>query len=233
MGIAGMLVATLLASTISRLGGAIFMHSKTKKFLGGTLIALLFLFGVSVSIDAQVKGAIFTTNAGGTFVNANVYSAPEEPYLNGGPRPNAPCTAAGLPDGDYYFQVTNPSGSMKLSSDDISERKVHVASGIITSYLGTTINRTSTGQCGDVTVRLYPYDTTPNPGGEYKVWMTPVDYYDATETQGSFGFLPRYSKTDNFKVINETGGGEGDSDGDGIPDDLDGCPEVPFGCEGG
>lgn len=197
-----------------------YMMKRGRKFLGGSLIALMFLFGVSLPVNAQVKGAIFTTNADGSFVNANVYNNFEEPYLNGGPRPNAPCSAAGLPEGDYYFQVTNPSGSRLLSSDDIGERKVHVAVGIITSYLGAT-HGTSLGQCGDITVQLFPYGITPNPGGEYKVWMTPVNYY--SPGSGSYGFLPRYSKTDNFKVISESAG-ETDSDGDGIPDETDNCP---------
>jgi len=64
------------------------------------------------------SGAIFTTDTNGTFVNANVYDDPTDVYLNGGPRANAPCTAAGLPDGDYYFQVTDPSGTVLLSADD-------------------------------------------------------------------------------------------------------------------
>ncbi len=161
------------------------------------LLMLLLRLSTPTAFAAPVSGAIFTTDATGNFVNANVYDSVFDVYLNGGPRPNAPCSAAGLPDGEYYFQVTDPSGSLPpLSSDDISDRKVRVLNGMITDYLGTTPNRTSTGSCGDVTVQLYPFDNTPNPGGEYKVWMTPVTAYN---TYG--GFMPQYSKTDNFKVL--------------------------------
>jgi hypothetical protein len=194
-----------------------------KRFLTAGIYALVLLFGVWVAIaDAQVRGAIFTTLYDGSAVNHNIYSAKEDVYLNGGPRPNAPCTAAGLPDGDYYFQVTNPSGSVLLSGDDIANRKVGVLGGIITAYLGT--HSISKGLCGDITVQLSPYADTPNPGGEYKVWMTPVNYYNPGS--GNHGFLPRYSKTDNFKVISESQS-EGDSDGDGMPDIDDFCPTDP------
>ena len=173
-----------------------------KTFAGGSLVAFMLLFGVWIAIAAQVTGAIFTTTSDGGFVNANVYESYQDPYLNGGPRPNAPCTAAGLPDGDYYFQITDPSGSVLLSTDSINERKVRVAGGIITTYLGTT-HVTSVGQCGDLTVQLYPFATTPNPGGEYKAWMTPVSSYSSGS--GSSSFLPKYSKTDNFKVLSPAG----------------------------
>jgi hypothetical protein len=165
--------------------------------IGLQLLALsIFVYG-AVASAAPVTGAIFTTNADGSFVNGNVYDKPTDVYLNGGPRPNAPCTAAGLPNGDYYFQVTDPSGSVLLSSDDISNRRVTVAGGVMTAYAGTHVQ--SIGQCNDITVQLFPYDPTTNPGGEYKVWMTPVTSYKAGF--GFFGFIPQYSKTDNFKVI--------------------------------
>jgi len=45
-------------------------------------------------------------------------------------------------------------------------------------------------------VQLSPYLDTPNPGHEYKVWMTPVGDYIALG-----GFHPSRSKTDNFKVV--------------------------------
>jgi hypothetical protein len=194
------------------------MRTIYKTAAGGSLVTVTLLFGVWIAIAAGVTGAIFTTTFDGGFVNANVYESYQDPYLNGGPRPNAPCTAAGLPDGDYYFQVTDPSGSMLLSTDSIDERKVRVAVGIITKYLGTT-HETSIGQCRDITVQLYPYSMTPNPGGEYKVWMTPVSSH--SPGSGSSGFLPKYSKTDNFKVLSLA-----DTDGDGIPDAEDNCPTV-------
>jgi hypothetical protein len=159
------------------------------------------LQGVGVSGSSgsgPLTGAIYTTKGDGSLVNGNVYDSKEEVYLNGGPPPNAPCSAAGLPDGEYYFQVTDPSGTVLLSSDSIDERKVRVSGGVFTQYLGTT-HAVGTGRCpGAISVALFPYADTPNPGGEYKVWLTRVEDYDPT--QGVFGFLPAKSKTDNFKV---------------------------------
>jgi hypothetical protein len=167
-------------------------------FFKKTLLALLFLIGAQDAL-ASVSGAIFTTDVNRNFVNANVYNSREDVYLNGGPHPNARCTAAGLPDGDYYFQVTNPSGTILFSSDTVAERRVHVFRGIIVAYLGTT-HLTGLGKCsGSITVQLFPYNPTTSPGGEYKVWMTPVRDY--TPGSGYFGFLRNKSKTDNFKVI--------------------------------
>jgi hypothetical protein len=190
-----------------------------KSFLSASLCVLVLLFGVWVAIaDAQVKGAIFTTNADGSFVNANVYEFKEEVYLNGGPRPNAPCTAAGLPDGDYVFQVTDPSGHELLSTDPIENRMVRISGGVISFNLGNHVTSLQVGQCNSITVQLVPFSDTPNSGGEYKVWMTqvfPVNYY--SPGSGIHGFLPGYSKTDNFKVISENGGGEGG----------DSCPNCP------
>ena len=188
---------------------------------------------VMAAQSAPVTGAIFTTDQNSTFVNGNVYDTATEVYLNGGPRPNAPCTAAGLPNGDYYFQVTDPSGKVLLSYEfvdganhpivDISQRKVNVTGGLMKSYSGTRY--TGIGKCsGAITVELFPYLRTPNPGGEYKVWMTPVGDYACGGvsnqndcTIGFFGFIPSKSKTDNFKVI--------DYDGDATPDSEDACPD--------
>lgn len=161
------------------------------------VVGLLALSGLGVSpAGAGPSGAIFTTDAVGSFVNGNVYEMPEDVYLNGGPRANAPCTAAGLPPGDYYFQVTDPSGQELLSSDPLQSRKVHVNGGVITQYLGAPATHAiGSGKCGSVTVQLCPFAATPNQGDEYKVWMILVSDH---EDKG--GFSRSASKTDNFKV---------------------------------
>ena len=185
------------------------MRQMTKKFLVGSLMTFMLLFTLSVAVAAPVTGAIFTTNEDGSFVNANVYEFQEDVYLNGGPRPNAPCRAAGLPDGDYVFQVTDPSGAVLLSTfDAVSNRMVRVYGGVISLNLGSHTTSPQVGQCSSITVQLAPFSTTPNQGGEYKVWMTPVANYD-TSGGGSFGFIPKYSKTDNFKVVPSDCIGEG------------------------
>ncbi|WP_423840361.1 hypothetical protein ONE56_05405 [Vibrio mytili] len=71
----------------------------------------------SIPAFARLDGAIFTTTPAGDIVNENVrYQSKEEVFLDGGPGPNAPRTAAALPAGHYYFQVTDPSGKCLLSS---------------------------------------------------------------------------------------------------------------------
>jgi hypothetical protein len=186
------------------------MLMECKTLLIGIFAVLALLLPPPAAMGAPLSGAIFTTLVDGTSVNHNIYNSKQDVYLNGGPNsPSAPCTAAGLPDGEYYFQVTDPSGKNVLSASYLSERKVMVIGGIIKYYLGTT-HHLGVGKCGSVTVGLMPFNDTPNPGGEYKVWMTPVENFK--------GFLPSRSKTDNFKA---PGDAVFDSDGDGLTDDYE------------
>ena len=158
------------------------------------LVALALLLVGATTAEAGSSGAIFTTNYNGTFVNGNVYDFKEDVYLNGGPQANKPCTKPGLPDGLYVFQVTDPSGKELLSTDLEADRKVRVWGGVIVED-PITAHQLLPGQCNGFTVQLAPYKDTPNPGGEYKVWMTPIDEY------GNYQFTPSNSKTDNFKVV--------------------------------
>jgi cysteine-rich repeat protein len=156
---------------------------------------------------ARLSGAIFTTTANGDRVDANIYPAKSAVYLDGGPGNSAPSGAAALPEGDYYFQVTDPSGKVLLSTDAIQCRRFHVSGyGVITSVYTASGCAHQTGvdndhsALGAITVQLMPYLNTPNPGGEYKAWATRVSEYDASKTQ-FHGFLPSESKTDNFKIV--------------------------------
>jgi hypothetical protein len=165
----------------------------------------------------QLPGAIYTTTENGGPVNKNIYDNMSDVYLNGGPDKHGQ-----LPEGDYYFQVTDPSGKTLLSTDDISERKIHISSdGFIDQYLGSHATGTDSST-GAVTVQLMPYLNTPNSGGEYKVWLTPVADYDLSDPKSTFGFVDSNSKTDNFKVrvdsSGDSGGGSGDSGGGGVID---------------
>jgi hypothetical protein len=191
-------------------------------FIAAVLIAVVIMAFNTPAMAQKVNGAIFTTDANSNYVDANVYDFGEDVYINGGPRPNAPCTSAGLPDGDYYFQVTDPSGAMLLSTDAITNRRVTVSGGLIVAHSGT--HGIGFGKChsingANITVQLAPFALTPNPGGEYKAWMTKVADYN---TYG--GFTPSKSKTDNFKVIPPLSDNT-DTDGDGIPDSQDLCPD--------
>ncbi len=168
------------------------------------LAVILLSLLASQLFAAQLSGAIFTGLKNGAAVNKNIYDAKCDVYLIGGPGPNAPPTASGLPEGYYYFQVTDPSGKVLLSSDDIGCRRFWVApEGYISAYAPEGC--TSPHDYGDdeargygITIGLCPYDDTPNNGNVYKVWATPVDRYQAGA--GVFGFIPAWSKTDNFKV---------------------------------
>lgn len=196
------------------------MKRKVGRLFFAMLVAAVVVAVNGAAFAQKMSGAIFTTDANSNFVNGNVYEDMNGVYLNGGPRPNAPCTAAGLPGGEYYFQVTDPSGRELLSLGSQEIRRVLVKDGVI---VAASFNRTfgdefgpgiGIGKCqGSITVRLYPFDVTPNPGGEYKVWMTPVGDYDLTLNPIYHGFIPSKSKTDNFKVMAPV-----DSDGDLIPD---------------
>jgi hypothetical protein len=177
-----------------------------------TVVSVVIL---SAILHAAPSGAIFTTTANGSRVNANQYVSKCDVYLNGGPGPNAPASAAGLPNGDYYFQVTDPSGSQLLSTDSVSNRQFRVEGGVIRSYTGNNIEPfhptyydQNHPELNAITIRLAnigcpgDFRDSPNGGGVYKVWATPVaDYAAGNCGNGCFhGFIPSKSKTDNFRV---------------------------------
>jgi hypothetical protein len=232
-----------------------------------TTAALTLAF--SVATAQPLPGAIFTTTPDGGIVNENVrYESKLEVYLDGGPQPNAPQFAAGLPNGWYVFQVTDPSGWVLLSDDPAKCRVVEVKNDIIVRLVSPLEMENFGGPFADtyskplngknsvdgipchiqdgpdgvagasgqhdtnvdldygppaLVVQMMPYLDTPNPGGVYKAWVTPIDkYYDRdgdlnthpkyfgiVKKKGQFqgykndpGFGPPRSvqKTDNFKV---------------------------------
>ena len=186
-----------------------------------TLLVVISQFSL-VEAATPLPGAIFTTIADGTIVNANIqYTSKCAVYLNGGPGPHAPAKAAGLPSGDYFFQVTDPSGQTLLSTDVVNNRRFHVSTdGVITAYTGAGGPAHAIGidqvhpELGTITISLAnttcpaDYLDTPNSGGVYKAWVTPVANFvgDPTKVDNpcgngcSHGFASSTSKTDNFKV---------------------------------
>ncbi|WP_436494843.1 hypothetical protein [Actinokineospora sp. HUAS TT18] len=195
------------------------MRSLARAGLAAALVAAALSIPVGQASADAPSGAIFTTLADGTEVNFNHYDAKPDVYLDGGPGPGAPQHAAGLDDGTYVFQVTDPSGKVLLSTDPARCRQFVVSGGIITSVVATGCEHV-TGldvDHGATTVQLYPYLDTPNNGGVYKVWATMVsdflagcaelgvanglDVVDCGNAAGNrHGFVPADSKTDNFKV---------------------------------
>lgn len=150
-----------------------------------------------------ISGAIYTSTADGNTVNGNLYDLKSQVYLNGGPSNPPGCNGGDLEDGDYYFQVTDPSGAVLLSSDAVFERKFRVTGGVISDYLGTTHAVGGPGACGSLGVQLLPFGTTPNNGGVYKVWITHASDLETAcgvgVDCGLAGFVPGHTKTDNFK----------------------------------
>jgi hypothetical protein len=141
--------------------------------------------GISVALAAQpVPGAIFTTDSTCSGVDLNIYGNKTDVYLDGGPgHPGA----AGLPDGEYYVQVTGPEGTpLGTSVGAADETPVTVKEGEFEScyQLSAILIKASDSEPG--------YDDTPNPGGEYKVWVSTDSTFTNSQT-----------KTDNFKVKNE------------------------------
>ncbi len=197
--------------------------------LAAVLAVSSLLFQGTVVAGAPLSGAIFTGLEDGGQVNANHYADKRDVYLNAGPPPNAPQDSAGLPDGNYYFQVTDPSGKFLLSEDPVYCREFRVENGRIDELV--SIGRTYKEKGKDVpcyidgwqfgkhdlgisvdhlaiSIQLMPYENTPNRGGVYKAWVTPIEFFDGDPTKvdngyrgGYFhGFIPGHSKTDNFKV---------------------------------
>jgi len=165
--------------------------SKLRLTAIGSMIALACMVaGVGASLaDAPVSGAIFTTDSTCAGTNVNIYGDKADVYLDGGP---AHPGAAGLPDGSYYVQITAPDGTqLGTSVGSGNETPVQVTGGEFDAcyQLAAILIKTSDATAG--------YDDTPNPGGEYKVWVSTEPTFTNSQT-----------KTDNFKVKDE---GEGET----------------------
>ena len=169
------------------------------------VVPLAFLLAVTLStssVSAQgLKGAIYTTTMDGTAVNKNIYGSSSDVYLNGGPQN---LNSSGLPDGTYYFQVTDPSGKTLLSTDNAVCRQLIVAGGRVAGAAGPCphLNGTFNPANGSTPVQMAPFSSTPNAGGEYKAWL--IAKTAKTSISGSdpkvIKFINPDSKTDNFKT---------------------------------
>jgi hypothetical protein len=128
----------------------------------------------------QVSGAIFTTNNTCVATNENLFPSKDDVFLDGGPRKTG---SAGLPPGDYFVKVTDPSGVDLLGQTPTASVVVDGSGDIMGCYQLSAI-LTSTGLPGP-----FSYLDTTNAGGEYKVWLSKDS-----------SFPNNLSKTDNFKV---------------------------------
>lgn len=178
----------------------------TKILLASSFIVLLFVSSFAKPAFAQVSGAVFTTDISCGNTNVNIYSDKNTVYLNGGPQHGS---SAGLPDGSYYVQVTDPSGAVVLGKSVTPNVTVTGGSFAHCYQLATILFTASSSFIAA------GYDDTTNAGGEYKVWVS----QDPT-------FVNNTTKTDNFKVKsnpqNDLGSISGvkwqDNNADGVQD---------------
>jgi hypothetical protein len=155
-------------------------------FIALAAFALLTLAATSALMAPPLPGAIFSTDAGCTGVDLNIYASKDAVYLDGGP---AHPGAAGLSDGYYYVQVTEPDGVLLGTSVGTgNETPVHVTNGDFDACYQLSAILITAADIPGCTAGS-GYCTTENPGGEYKVWVSTVANFD-----------PNSSKTDNFKV---------------------------------
>jgi len=154
---------------------------------------------------AAFNGAIYTSTADGTVVDKNIYDSKDDVYLNGGPQNS---NANGLPSGEYYFQVTTPSGALLLSTDPVVCRQINVANGVVSGVGADAVTAGCAHAIGaynpankSTPVQLQPFNDTTNSGGEYKVWLIRKA---STTSPAQDGFHLIFSganeKSDNFKI---------------------------------
>ncbi len=152
-------------------------------------------------IASTAFGAVFTTNKTGTVVNQNIFNTSTDVYISGGPQNT---NHAGLTDGTYFFQVTDPSGKQLLSTDNAVCRQLKVVGGVITGPSSPCPHAVGTFNPanGMTPVQLAPFSTTDNPGLEFKVWLIAQTSSTSVSTADPkiINFSKKDSFTDNFKV---------------------------------
>lgn len=174
-------------------------YSNKKRSRGTTKFRLTFIVSsmvllaavmTSVALMAPLPGAIFTTDVVCNGTDLNIYANKNDVYLDGGPAHQG---AAGLPQGEYYVQVTEPDGTLlgtSVGATDETPVVVNAAGEFVQCYQLMSIVRRASNP-GPFPVAPDGFDDTSNPGGEYKVWVSRVSNFANDET-----------KTDNFKVAN-------------------------------
>lgn len=168
-----------------------------------TSLTLLFagsLFIYTNTVSAGLTGALYSTTKDGTAVNNNIFGSLQDVYVSGGPQNS---NASGLPDGAYYFQVTDPSGKTLLSTDNVVCRQLTVTGGRVSGAAGpcSHANGTLNPANGTRPVQLAPFSASPNKGNEYKVWLIPVSSATISGSDAKvLNFANSNAKTDNFKA---------------------------------
>lgn len=169
------------------------------------LVALLMVFTGTAAPGAGLGGGqfrapqFFTTDPAGQAKRVGQFASPTDAYFH---LVNDRST-----DGDYVFQVTDPSGRILLSSDPAECRIVRVEGSRIVALRepvgGVLVDRLTDDACNTqeqpdgaaglaghhdtntdlfagapaVAVQLMPFEPSANPGGVHKLWLTPWDDY--------------------------------------------------------
>jgi hypothetical protein len=157
-------------------------------FIVLSMVVLAGAVVASAALMAPLAGAIFTTDVNCNGTDLNIYASKADVYIDGGP---AHTGAAGLPQGEYYVQVTEPDGTLlgtSIGTTDETPVVVNASGEFVQCYQLMSIVRRASN-AGPFPVAPDGFDDTTNPGGEYKVWVSRVSNFANDET-----------KTDNFKV---------------------------------
>jgi hypothetical protein len=208
---------------------------KSKQSLRAIRIVIM-LLPLALPAVAQITGALQTTLPTGATVQGNIFPSKTQVFFTAGPQNQK---ASGLPDGRYYFQVTDPSGSTLLSNDPAACRQIVVSGGRLAgaydpvaqalepagtpfdsahcehSSVVSTANSTAAAAvqvggavraCSTGTSGQDLFCNTPNPGGEYKLWLIAQSSAAAkcNTTVNPDGFTLSFdrncAKTDNFRT---------------------------------
>jgi hypothetical protein len=163
---------------------------KMEKKIFLTVVTILLTGISSIGTASAFSGAIYTTDVACTGVNVNQFANKADVYLDGGPIGGG----SGIPDGEYYVQVTEPDGTLLGTSIGSADETPAVVTGGSFDECYRLI---------DILIKasdsLPGFDDTSNGGGVYKVWVS-----------SDSGFVEQ--KTDNFKVeadVTPPPGGEG------------------------
>jgi hypothetical protein len=181
--------------------------SSISKLMMAMLLVLAVSTGTLFATGQQSPGTIFITDKKGDVQNTRfIFANPGDVYLTGGPESKR---APGLTDGTYYFQVTNPSGTKLLSTDDAKCRQVVVSGGKITGVPSSESCSHAVGLLTpgnpSIPVQLAPFSASPDDDdeyGEYKVWL--IRKVNTTSVSTSDPKVVKFSqsnaKTDTFRV---------------------------------
>ena len=104
-------------------------HSNWRRavLLALMIAATVSLLATTSYMAAPNTGAIFTTGSTCNGTNINIFNSKSDVYVDSGPAHEG---AAGLPDGFYYVQVTEPGGALLGTSvGSATPTPLHVTNG--------------------------------------------------------------------------------------------------------